>query len=812
MRPVIDGPTRVLHCVLTLLMVVSWSGATRAAQAPAAGEPTAKGLDDARASLEATYKLIEAVDADLSRQNFDPKAAVEAIGRDPEKLLAWVRQNTEWVPYRGALRGPLGVLQDRCGGSLDRSLLLAELLTLAGREVRLGSVSVDADAADAAWAASLPDKRIDPATRPAASTDAHHAAQAEAFAKKHGFDSDQLKRGVSDGLLRFRQLSATLASRVADQTAALTDALGKLPPAEPGVSPKPAAPLTEHWFVQHREAGAAWVTADLLFANGVTEEQMKATRWIDYKPVNGRMPLDDADVHTVQVRVVVERMSGGKLSESVALRHTLRPAELLGKRVTVIHHPTKWPADLMAPEGDRLAERLIAALRSPQMWVPMISIDGTPHHEAGVEPDGRLDPKPPMDPMGQVGKTLVKGLGGALDVLENRPPAAAEKSVWTAEWIEIELRQPGREPTVERREVFDLLGPAARADGKPGLRKDIEDHDLARGAALFGRTELLAAPCRLSPDFVQSLAIDSLLKARKPLLDAMSGAARGDAKAGSPVLNLESFPTALYNYALIRFMVGRAQDAVYLDRVNVAAFHQRLAPGPGGDQPFVVREIFDIISNDIAVRHSHRADAPRIRLEQGVIDTNAEVLATQRPQKENLPAVFDRASDDGVEWIVLRSVDDANWAKTKLPPDAAVRIRADLKTGQTVVVPAAAVSLAGTTSVAWWRVDPVSGTCLGMTEHGGATMVEKAMLLVLFCAQAFLNFHGCGGTNPSSSGMKKVGCGVCAVVLAAISTLALASSAGIAGIPGAGAAGGLGGGAAGIGGGAICNAISGSMQ
>ena len=71
------------------------------------------------------------------RDTFDPKAIVEKVGNDPAKLFEWVRDNTYWVPYRGSLRGPIGVLMDRLGNSLDRALLLAELLRTAGHQARL---------------------------------------------------------------------------------------------------------------------------------------------------------------------------------------------------------------------------------------------------------------------------------------------------------------------------------------------------------------------------------------------------------------------------------------------------------------------------------------------------------------------------------------------------------------------------------------------------------------------------------------------------------------------------------------------------
>jgi hypothetical protein len=62
---------------------------------------------------------------------------VEQLGRDPQVLFEWVRDNTWWIPYRGVLRGPAGVLMDRLGNSLDRSLLLdSRLASHAAEEAR----------------------------------------------------------------------------------------------------------------------------------------------------------------------------------------------------------------------------------------------------------------------------------------------------------------------------------------------------------------------------------------------------------------------------------------------------------------------------------------------------------------------------------------------------------------------------------------------------------------------------------------------------------------------------------------------------
>src|SRR2546423_806008 len=73
---------------------------------------------------------------------FDAGAVVEQVGKDPQALAKWVGDNTRWVPYRGMLRGPRGVLMDGVGNALDRSLLLAELLRIAQVNVRLAHATL----------------------------------------------------------------------------------------------------------------------------------------------------------------------------------------------------------------------------------------------------------------------------------------------------------------------------------------------------------------------------------------------------------------------------------------------------------------------------------------------------------------------------------------------------------------------------------------------------------------------------------------------------------------------------------------------
>src|SRR5919106_2013735 len=93
--------------------------------------------DRREAMLERSLSVIEEGDRAAARDRWDLDYAADLLGPDPAVHLDWVRSRTVLVPYRGVLRGPVGVLLDRQGNSLDRALLLATLLERSGHEVRL---------------------------------------------------------------------------------------------------------------------------------------------------------------------------------------------------------------------------------------------------------------------------------------------------------------------------------------------------------------------------------------------------------------------------------------------------------------------------------------------------------------------------------------------------------------------------------------------------------------------------------------------------------------------------------------------------
>src|SRR5688572_8535721 len=70
------------------------------------------------AALAERYDALERAVRQVPDDRFAAQVAFETVGRDPAALAAWLREHTRLLPYRGVLRGSVGVLVDRGGNSL----------------------------------------------------------------------------------------------------------------------------------------------------------------------------------------------------------------------------------------------------------------------------------------------------------------------------------------------------------------------------------------------------------------------------------------------------------------------------------------------------------------------------------------------------------------------------------------------------------------------------------------------------------------------------------------------------------------------
>lgn len=781
MRLSYDFPSRLARSLLTVLMALAWCGAASPSRARAiqvggqggqAGEGDAQSLRRAADGLARAMKAVADFDQRIPRDTFDPQIVIRQCAGDPAALAQWVRANTRWVPYDGALRGAVGVLMDRQGNSLDRALLLAHLLRLTGKTVRLAYAKRDeAQAQQFLQAVAKQAAGQSTRTPPQQPPPGDDETALNRFAADHGIPPASLRNRKAQTSLRVQRLTEQMAQRVADAKAELSRIIGAaLQPAAAADDPAKAAAV-EHWWVQASAGDGPWSDFDPAPAQDGAASPTPA-KTVEFDRDSGRPAIDSAAWHEINVRVIVERWDGTRLVQSPVLARALRTAELGGQRVAFRNVPAQWPGDLNLLDEKDPAGRLRQAVLAQKEWVPALVIGTETVMQAGVNDDGTVDPKPQLDATAQAGQTLKRGGQGALDgfKLGDEKPAAppSPAGVWTGEWLEFEIRVPGGKSRTHRRQVFDLLGPATRAAGKPTIPQATEALRTERGLALLGQSELLAVGCQLSAPYVAHAGAADTLRQQEALQKLLQDPNLKGSDLAAQVNKLSTFPSELLALAVCRNTWNQKSADTYLAEPNLFCLHTALRPG-GGDSAIVVRRTLDIVNNRVGVRGGTPAAAFDARLSQGIIDTQAEaLLLADRAQSRSAADLFTRGLDQGVRWQLVRSPQDLGFQTARLPADARARVEQDLHDGYVAVVPDKPVaSAAAGQRVVWWRIDPSTGDAVGMGDTGeGQSATEYAFLV--YVGVGVVTMGGCGGFTPGVSPLKFKLCLTCAIVAACL--------------------------------------------
>ncbi len=653
--------------------------------------------------LSALVDLIVADAAELPRTEFETSALARSLGSDPHKHFEWVRSHTWWVPYRGLLRGAQGVLLDRVGSNLDRAVLLADLLRTSGHSVRLVHAQIsEAQASELIRKTPpLPERRLSSAKQKQRSVEREKATaailpglevvveQQAAQAKRHFVDARQLVNSQIEFLEAAIQKPANVNGD--DARAAI-------------------AAMQDYWWVEHEKDGN-WIAMDVQRPDGVLSPAFAANAETFTWNTGKKSPsIPDANWHTVQVRVVVERHEGSRTSEFVVLETSVRPAQVIDRPVSLLHMPSPWPERPSSKTDSN--ERKSSALWVSE-WVPFLQIGDDFVVQSGFTERGELK-RNPIAPLGELGGGgLLGGMDHALGGGDE------EETTATAEWIEYEIQVPGAPSRKIRRPVFDLLGPARRASNSPDMAPITDARKLERFEALASRVEILLQACSLTPEFVAHLASADIVENQAAIKEFAKE--KDPTKAGTQaadILDRIDPRGPLNQFVLLRADISSRPNDWYIAQPNV--FNYRLSLALAGPGHAITRELIDVVANPIAVRDGANHDHFAVRLHQGVSDTVAEMLAIGAPLRgaENTAAMFGQLSAEGDRGVVINSLDVTKARNLPWPPDELARVSADVQAGNVVVVPRKPVRLNGRERTGWWRVHLQTGETIGVMDTG----------------------------------------------------------------------------------------------
>lgn len=301
-----------------------------------------------------------------------------------------------------------------------------------------------------------------------------------------------------------------------------------------------------------------------------------------------------------------------------------------------------------------------------------------------------------------------------------KPAVKAQPGQVTAEWIDYVIQTPGKPAQTIRREIFDLIGPAARAAGGaiPGPQMT-DAQKLDRALCLMDTVEMLPVAAPPSPEFILHSSDRNLSSNREAVLKLI-----GERRSPQSKDFMNEFgklkaviPEHLNALAFARFEWGDSQSMVYLGQPNILTYHKR--PRVLSTGLLIMEEGFDIVFNDVAVSPNSSEEPFGARLAQGVLDTNAEAaLAGPEARAANTANAFALAGGQSAKWLVIKNGNAPASRQVGLSRDAQALLLNDVRRGFSAIAPSVGTPLKGCTNGCWWRINPQSGETLGLGDRG----------------------------------------------------------------------------------------------
>ncbi len=688
--------------------------------------------------LESLFNALEAVSKEIPRDTFDLFEVVfTQADPTPEGVFTWVRDNTYLVPYQGALRGSQGVLMDRLGNSLDRALLLQELLQLSGYDTQLARAQLNESQAQNILdqARPIPAEGALPQT---AEVDIN--TELQKYATEYGLDQEQLMQTLEQSQQQREDLLAEMRTRVESQTEFLMEALGSPTGDIAAEKAQNVAALQDHWWVQYKK-DKEWIDLDPTFPNAEVSQKIVAANEVLFTNSLSDLPQDL--VHRLQIRIVLECITPKGLQETILLESpSLIPADLLGQYIALQHVPVNIP-QVLDISNTVAAKELIL---DQDNWFPVLTVGSQQIFTHDYTSSCKIGTATPPS----IGKTIGGVVEGVTDLFGDLGDSFSSthqtNETVTAQWLEYIIYVPGKTEQVIRRQIFDLLGPAARNANISFTPSD--EQNLTWRLSLLGKTEILPLFSQFSADFIDYLTAERWL-AQKQNIFALLQDSNANFQPLPPVLS------NLYTLALVRSQWHPHPNQVHLGQINILSEHIQVKLNQ--NSKMVLLQGFDIVANQVEA-NPKLLDLFTAQLSQGILDTNAESLLGMSICQDNTQSIFctDNYSvaetfmlsqQQEIEWLMMQNTSDVDLKTTLWSEDALARMRQDIVNDHyTVIAPTQPIKFDNTNYMVWWRVNPQTGEILGFGENGwGVTWTEYTMHLAIL--SIIICIKGADATN-----------------------------------------------------------------
>ncbi len=625
------------------------------------------------------------------------------LAGNPYKILTFVSSQTSLIPYRGSLKGSRGVLMDRRGNSLDRSVLFAELLRRGKLPVQLCNTTLSDEQAKilVGQTRRFNSKRLlarqDMESKKRKSHFKKTAKHAK-FALADDTVSTKLHRERLDGAVTRSVFQAGSLSKLVK-----ADLTTKIAADQQAIES-----LRDHWWVRFRD-GDEWIELD---PTGLAEDlKLKATKTIaiDSKKIADQS-IPKLLQHRIEIRVVIEQWSENKYKNHVALRHEIVPSQTMDQPIVLYHAPRKWPLGAAMPTVSDPFGSLNEQLAKQTEWVPILAIGQNPIMQKAFDHRGYILAEAKPSPFGQLGEGLT------------RPSQPA--GILVGEWIEYEIRVPGQKPRVEKREVFRLADADHRNNKKAPQWSDTKT--TKRALSLTDSIEMYPQVCNLDPAYVERVFLDSMLANRQSFLSLAPAKKRSVSELRKSLKSFAPMPSMALALAAVRSEQLNVIPEVFLSSPNLITFHQKIKTADNKKLKTCLG--MDIVFNQVDVVPGTRLPQ-KSRVQVGVMDTNLEALMLRPCSKiENTAELYAASEKQKIGWTVIKTSGQLD--AQKIPAEIKSRMADTLGSDYAIIIPKKAIEFDDKPTYGWWRINLKTGETLGIGQLGwGQAMTERTALM-----------------------------------------------------------------------------------
>jgi hypothetical protein len=466
-----------------------------------------------------------------------------------------------------------------------------------------------------------------------------------------------------------------------------------------GFSPMPSRESDEHVWVQAAR-GSQWLDLDPTLPTNAPGTALSGA-------VSSVEELAEDLHHRVELAVLGEHVDAGAVSTTELMRISARADELAGLPITFLN------AD---PSGIEQLGEAITPMQGVTTYRPTLVVGDEVF----------------------AGDPIAFGRAGALETTDLLDGGAllggGGPGETTAEWLELTIISPDRDPVVTRRTVFDRFGPAARVEGAldPERLEQAAEVELPDGGSGI-------LPAQASTWLTVSVGTPDPLA---PILE------QSDEDPGFPVVLAHGLQ--VFREMGDVFLGAPLGVRSFIDAPNVAAYTIR--PTTADDGQGLVETALDIIHRSrgtAAVLETHQ-QMPAATL-TGVLDHVIERLmsgdALERAAVDALPvvsvgAIFDEAKRQGIGLRVVHTLEEVE--RLGYPAGARTVLASSLADGWLAIAPERLVPFGVGERAGWWLVDPARGIVVDQLDDGRGS-VEKLALqaTVMTTRTAFRRFGAC---------------------------------------------------------------------